>query len=56
MHVVETDFKEQPSFSLILLRWSCKEDCSYICTWRTVDYFVSQGLKIPQFHGKVSEM
>ncbi|KAL6441036.1 hypothetical protein ACFW04_003419 [Cataglyphis niger] len=48
----ETIFKEQPSLSLILLHWSCKEDCSYICTWKTVDSFVSHGLKIPQFHGK----
>ncbi|CAL1689111.1 unnamed protein product [Lasius platythorax] len=48
----ETTFKEQPSLSLILLHWSCKEDCSYTCTWRTVDSFVSYGLKIPQFHGK----
>ncbi|KAL6258906.1 hypothetical protein P5V15_010850 [Pogonomyrmex californicus] len=48
----DTSFKQQPSLSLILLNWSCKEDCSYICMWRTVDYFVSHGLKIPQFHGK----
>lgn len=56
LHVAETTFKEQPSLSLILLHWTCKEDCSYICTWKTVDSFVSHGLKIPQFHGKVSKM
>ncbi|RLU19064.1 hypothetical protein DMN91_009422 [Ooceraea biroi] len=48
----ETDFKQRPPLSLILLQWSCKEDCSYICTWRTVDTFVFNGLKVPQFHGK----
>lgn len=55
-HIAETTFKERPPLSLILLHWSCKEDCSYICTWKTVDSFVSHGLKIPQFHGKVSKI
>lgn len=45
-------FKELPSLSLRLLFWSCTEDCSYRCTWKTVDYFISHGLKVPQFHGK----
>ncbi|XP_012247470.1 post-GPI attachment to proteins factor 3 isoform X2 [Bombus impatiens] len=46
-------FKVLPSLSLRLLFWSCKEDCSYNCTWKTVDHFTSHGLKVPQFHGKV---
>ncbi|XP_012219676.1 post-GPI attachment to proteins factor 3 [Linepithema humile] len=50
--VDEIYFKNQPSLPLILLRWTCKEDCSYICTWITVKVFISQGLEIPQFHGK----
>ncbi|XP_076754407.1 per1-like protein PGAP3 [Xylocopa sonorina] len=48
----DQSFKVQPSLSLRLLLWSCKEDCSYSCTWKTVDYFTSHGLKVPQFHGK----
>ncbi|XP_014485308.1 PREDICTED: post-GPI attachment to proteins factor 3 [Dinoponera quadriceps] len=48
----EIVFKVPPSLWLTLLNWSCKEDCSYICTWRTVDSFISHGLKVPQFHGK----
>lgn len=54
IYITEINFKGQPSLSLTLLNWSCKEDCSYICTWRTVDSFISHGLKVPQFHGKVS--
>ncbi|XP_078050843.1 per1-like protein PGAP3 [Augochlora pura] len=46
------DFKVQPSLALRLLFWTCEEDCSYDCTWETVDYFTSHGLKVPQFHGK----
>ncbi|XP_054001912.1 post-GPI attachment to proteins factor 3 [Hylaeus anthracinus] len=45
-------FKVQPSVPMRLLRWSCKEDCSYGCIWETVNYFISHGLNIPQFHGK----
>ncbi|CAK9831483.1 Post-GPI attachment to proteins factor 3 [Anthophora retusa] len=50
--VNDQKFKVQPSLSLRLLLWSCKEDCSYNCVWKTVDYFTSHGLKVPQFHGK----
>lgn len=53
-HISEVNFKEPPPLSLTLLSWSCKEDCSYICTWKAVESFVSHGLKVPQFHGKVS--
>lgn len=48
----EIKFKEEPPLLLSLLHWSCTEDCSYICTWKTVDSFISHGLKVPQFHGK----
>lgn len=50
--VNEQTFKYEPSLFLKILLWSCKEDCSYICTWETVNYFTSHGLSVPQFHGK----
>ncbi|XP_015182204.1 PREDICTED: post-GPI attachment to proteins factor 3 [Polistes dominula] len=45
-------FNNPPPLSLSLLSWSCIEDCKYMCMWRTVDYFVSHGLRVPQFNGK----
>ncbi|XP_043249531.1 post-GPI attachment to proteins factor 3 [Colletes gigas] len=48
----DEDFKAKPSILLRLLLWSCKEDCSYGCSWETVNYFISHGLHVPQFHGK----
>lgn len=48
----EQEFKEDPPLSLRLLSWTCVEECSYRCTWDTVYYFTSHGLKVPQFHGK----
>lgn len=55
-HFTDHRFKVLPSLSLRLLFWSCKEDCSYNCTWKTVDHFTSHGLKVPQFHGKVYDI
>ncbi|XP_076296301.1 per1-like protein PGAP3 [Lasioglossum baleicum] len=48
----DNDFKVQPSLVLRSLLWTCEEDCRYGCTWETVRYFTSHGLKVPQFHGK----
>ncbi|XP_060556625.1 post-GPI attachment to proteins factor 3-like [Ruditapes philippinarum] len=45
-------FREQQPFSHSLLRWSCEDECKYMCMWITVDAFQKDGLKIPQFHGK----
>lgn len=55
-HFTDQKFKVLPSLSLRLLFWSCKEDCSYSCAWKTVDYFTSHGLTVPQFHGKVYDI
>ena len=55
-YFTDQKFKILPPLSLRLLFWSCKEDCSYSCIWKTVDYFTSHGLKVPQFHGKVYDI
>ncbi|KAI4494090.1 hypothetical protein M0802_009244 [Mischocyttarus mexicanus] len=46
-------FNNPPALSLSLLSWSCIEDCKYMCMWRTVEYFESHGLRVPQFNGKI---
>ncbi|XP_066588065.1 post-GPI attachment to proteins factor 3 [Prorops nasuta] len=48
----EGNFKTSPSIILLLLQWSCKDDCSYNCMWKTVDIYINNGLEIPQFYGK----
>jgi len=32
--------------------WSCADECSYGCMWRTVFAFLERGWPIPQFYGK----
>lgn len=46
-------FIAKQSFVLRLLRWSCPEECRYLCMWETVDAFRQDGTPVPQFHGKV---
>lgn len=41
---------------LQLLQWSCKDECKYTCMWPTVDWFVSAGIGVQQFFGKVSNL
>lgn len=36
-----------------LVRWTCKDECSYECMWRATDAFLDRGWKMPQFFGKV---
>lgn len=31
--------------------WTCAQDCSYSCMWRTVEVYSEHG-RVPQFHGK----
>ncbi|XP_025093997.1 post-GPI attachment to proteins factor 3-like isoform X2 [Pomacea canaliculata] len=45
-------FIAKQSFVLRLLRWSCPEECRYLCMWETVDAFRQDGTPVPQFHGK----
>jgi hypothetical protein len=53
---LDMNFKENPRLDLRLLFWTCKENCSYLCMWETVNFFSSRGLYIPQFHGKVNKV
>ncbi|XP_046470456.1 post-GPI attachment to proteins factor 3 isoform X1 [Neodiprion pinetum] len=48
----DMSFKESAPLELRLLLWTCDDNCRYICMWKTVDYFASQGWNIPQFYGK----
>lgn len=45
------DFYGQTIFDRIL-GWSCADECSYGCMWRTVFAFLERGWPIPQFYGK----
>lgn len=42
----------QPACTKIV-GWSCRDECKYSCMWQAVDAFQKDGLKVPQFHGKV---
>lgn len=43
---------EQQDFWCRLLRWHCREECSYYCMWYTVRSFQEHGYDLPKFHGK----
>lgn len=45
-------FQDNQPFFESLFQWSCLDDCKYNCMWDTVDAFVKDGRKVPQFHGK----
>jgi len=34
-----------------VIGWTCEQDCSYDCMWRTVKVYEQHG-RVPQFHGK----
>ncbi|KAJ9590287.1 hypothetical protein L9F63_027876, partial [Diploptera punctata] len=39
-------------FYLKLTKWTCRDECSYNCMWKTVDAFINRNWNVPQFHGK----
>ncbi|XP_044303052.1 post-GPI attachment to proteins factor 3 isoform X2 [Varanus komodoensis] len=45
-------FRSHQPLYMSLAGWTCKDDCKYECMWRTVDFYVQEGYKVPQFHGK----
>lgn len=36
-----------------LVRWTCRDECSYECMWQAKDAFLDRGWRTPQFFGKV---
>ncbi|XP_055685827.1 post-GPI attachment to proteins factor 3 [Lutzomyia longipalpis] len=35
-----------------LLVWSCHDECTYECMWKTTKAFLERNWEVPQFHGK----
>lgn len=48
------DFKDhiKPNFINEMLLWTCHDECTYHCMWRTTNAFVSREWPVPQFYGK----
>lgn len=46
------DFREKQTFFEYILRWSCPDECSYECMWKTVDEMQLKDEPVVQFHGK----
>jgi len=35
-----------------IVGWTCKDDCGYVCMWKTTDVLERRFNKVPQFHGR----
>ncbi|CAF3849123.1 unnamed protein product [Rotaria sp. Silwood1] len=46
------DFHKKQTFFEYIFQWSCQDECSYQCMWKTVDDMQVNGHSIEQFHGK----
>ncbi|XP_077979125.1 GPI-specific phospholipase A2-like PGAP3 [Glandiceps talaboti] len=46
------EFYDQQPLHLKVLGWSCSEECSHGCMWKTVNLYLSINRSVPQFHGK----
>lgn len=46
------DFRAPPSIDLVLLRWSCSDNCSYTCMHSAREKRESKGMPMVQYHGK----
>jgi len=40
-------------FYLRWLRWTCTDDCKYVCMWKAVEAYEMDHSRVPQFFGKV---
>ncbi|XP_025135986.2 post-GPI attachment to proteins factor 3 isoform X3 [Bubalus bubalis] len=45
-------FRSRQPIYMSLAGWTCRDDCKYECMWVTVDLYLQEGHKVPQFHGK----
>jgi post-GPI attachment to proteins factor 3 len=46
------EFRKQQTFFEYIFQWSCPNECSYQCMWKTVYQMQSNGQPVVQFHGK----
>lgn len=46
------NFHSAQRLHMRLTGWSCADDCQYDCMWATVGVYLTEGHKVPQFHGK----
>ncbi|CAF5128166.1 unnamed protein product, partial [Rotaria sp. Silwood1] len=44
------DFHKKQTFFEYIFQWSCQDECSYQCMWKTVDDMEVNGHSIEQFH------
>ena len=45
------EFQEKQTFFQYIFQWSCPDECSYECMWKTVYQMESNGEPVVQFHG-----
>lgn len=46
--------RRRPSDDGLVFRWSCHDECLYLCQWPIVELFRRNGFGTPQFFGKVN--
>jgi len=45
------EFQKKQTFFEYIFQWSCQDECSYECMWKTVYQMQSKGQPVVQFHG-----
>ncbi|CAF3334963.1 unnamed protein product [Rotaria sp. Silwood2] len=45
------DFQDKQTFFEYIFQWSCQDECSYECMWKTVNDMEKNDQDIEQFHG-----
>ncbi|CAF4499987.1 unnamed protein product, partial [Rotaria sp. Silwood2] len=44
------DFQDKQTFFEYIFQWSCQDECSYECMWKTVNDMEKNDQDIEQFH------